>query len=65
VRALLKYWVLVTELAVAAACENPMQPQPAVPRDRDCEVFAAEPDSLSSPIPFELRCGSRVRVVCG
>jgi hypothetical protein len=56
---------LAIDVALAAACANPMQPEVALPQERDCEVFAVESDSVASRIPVQLRCAARVRVVCG
>ena len=67
----LRVALAIIDLAVAAACSNPMEPVMAQPaqveavRERNCEVFPIEADSVTSAIPVELRCSARVRVVCG
>lgn len=63
-RSLFKYGLLAVEIAVAVACDNPMQPNLVAPQARDCESVNVISDSTTSLIPIALRC-SRVRVVCG
>jgi hypothetical protein len=69
VRFYFNYVLLAADIALVAACGNPMEPairqapELARPLRENCEV-AAESDSLPPDVPLELYC-ARVRQVCG